>query len=176
VGDREIILGEITRQQAVLDRLEQERDHTRERLRALEALLGNGTASIAAAASPATSAEKVALFRRLFRGRDDIYPRYWDNPRTGRHGYAPACANEWVRGVCEKPRVKCGECPNQSFIRVSDQARAKEQAHQLSGTCLFRPASGETFRQLGARRSSIARYGCRWPGWLGRLKALSSGA
>ena len=122
VGDRETILDEIARQQAVLDRLEQERDRTRERLLALEASLGNGTASIAAAASPATSAEKVALFRRLFRGRDDVYPRYWDNPRTGRHGYAPACANEWVRGVCEKPRVTCGDCSNQAFIPVSDQA------------------------------------------------------
>jgi hypothetical protein len=27
-----------------------------------------------------------------------------------------------VRGVCEKPRVKCGECPNQAFVPVSDQA------------------------------------------------------
>src|SRR5205807_4196256 len=25
------------------------------------------------------------------------------------------------RGVCEKPRVKCSECPNQAFISVSDQ-------------------------------------------------------
>jgi hypothetical protein len=62
VGDRETILVEIARQRAVLDRLEQERDQTRERLRALEASLGNGTASIPAAASPATSADKVALF------------------------------------------------------------------------------------------------------------------
>jgi hypothetical protein len=27
-----------------------------------------------------------------------------------------------VHGGCEKPRVKCGDCPNQAFIRVSDQA------------------------------------------------------
>src|SRR5574337_318158 len=40
---------------------------------------------------------------------------------TGRKGYAPACANEWVPGVCEKPRVKCGECPNQAFLPVEDQ-------------------------------------------------------
>jgi hypothetical protein len=104
VGDRETILGEIAREQAALDRLEQERAQARERLRALEASLGNGTAATPAAASPATSAEKIALFRKLFRGRDDLYPRYWENPRTGRRGYAPACANEWLRGVCEKPR------------------------------------------------------------------------
>ncbi len=71
--------------------------------------------------TPVTSAEKVALFRSLFRGREDIYPKFWSNARTGRKGYAPACANEWVRGVCEKPRVKCGECPHQAFLPVEDQ-------------------------------------------------------
>ena len=30
----------------------------------------------------------------------------WTNVKTGRKGYAPACANEWVRDVCEKPRIK----------------------------------------------------------------------
>src|SRR5436189_2496180 len=64
---------------------------------------------------------KIALFRSLFRGRDDVYPRRFESRKTGRSGYAPACANEWVRGVCEKPRVKCGECPNQAFVSRSDQ-------------------------------------------------------
>ena len=68
-----------------------------------------------------TSAEKLALFRRRFRGRLDVFARRWTNPRTGRAGYAPACANEWVRGICEKPRVKCGECANQAFLSLSDQ-------------------------------------------------------
>jgi len=122
VGDRETILGEIARQQAVVERLDREREQARERLRAFEASLGDDTASTVAAMSPTTSAEKIALFRSLFRGRADVYPRYWENPRTGRRGYAPACANEWVRGVCEKPRVKCGECPNQAFLPVGDQA------------------------------------------------------
>ena len=27
-----------------------------------------------------------------------------------------------MRGVCDKPRVKCGECPNQAFIPVGDEA------------------------------------------------------
>src|SRR5439155_6608511 len=52
--------------------------------------------------------------------REEVYPRFWTNARTGRKGYAPACGNEWVRGVCEKPRVKCGECPNQAFLPVED--------------------------------------------------------
>ena len=70
------------------------------------------------AASP--SASKVSLFRKLFAGRTDVFPVRWENSSTGRSGYAPACRNEWVRGVCDKPQVKCGECPNQAFIPVSD--------------------------------------------------------
>ena len=65
-------------------------------------------------ASP--SHEKVDLFRRLFAGRPDVFPMRWDNRKTGRSGYSPACANEWVRGICGKPKVKCGECPHQKFI------------------------------------------------------------
>jgi hypothetical protein len=41
----------------------------------------------------------------LFRGRDDVYPRRFESRKAGKSGYAPACANEWVRGVCEKPQV-----------------------------------------------------------------------
>ena len=63
---------------------------------------------------------KIALFRSLFRGRDDVYPRRFESRKTGRAGYAPACANEWVRGVCEKPRIKCAECPNRRFLPVTD--------------------------------------------------------
>ena len=70
------------------------------------------------AASPA--AEKIALFRSLFAGRADVFPVRWENRKTAKSGYAPACANEWVKGICGKPRVKCGECPNQAFIPVTD--------------------------------------------------------
>src|SRR5579883_2860877 len=65
--------------------------------------------------------DKVSLFKSLFRGREDVFPRLWENPRKGTKGYAPACSNEWVQGVCEKPRVKCGERPNQAFIPAGDQ-------------------------------------------------------
>jgi superfamily II DNA or RNA helicase len=65
-------------------------------------------------ASP--TAEKIALFRSLFRGREEVFPRRWENPKSGKSGYSPACRNEWVRGVCEKPQVKCRECPNQAFV------------------------------------------------------------
>ncbi len=35
-------------------------------------------------------------------------------------GPAPACANEWRAGVCEKPRIKCGDCSNRLLIPMSD--------------------------------------------------------
>ena len=66
------------------------------------------------------AAEKVALFRRLFSGRTDVVPVRWENQKSGKSGYSPACMNEWVRGVCGKPQVKCGDCPNQAFIGASD--------------------------------------------------------
>jgi hypothetical protein len=45
---------------------------------------------------------KIALFRSLFRGREDVYPRRFESRKTGKAGYAPACANEWVRGHLRK--------------------------------------------------------------------------
>jgi hypothetical protein len=71
--------------------------------------------------SPSAVKDKIALFRSLFRGREDVYPRRFESRRTGRAGYAPACGNEWVRGICEKPRIKCAECPNRRFLPVADE-------------------------------------------------------
>ena len=77
---------------------------------------------------------KIALFRSLFRGRDDVYPRRFENQKTGKSGYAPACGNEWTRGLCEKPRIKCGACPNQHFLPVTDQVvRWHLSGHDDSG-------------------------------------------
>jgi len=67
-----------------------------------------------------STGDKVTLFRRLFRGRTDVYPLRWESKTSGRSGYAPACANEWRAGVCEKPRIKCSECPNRAFLPLSD--------------------------------------------------------
>src|SRR5262249_20314858 len=71
---------------------------------------------------PSTPGEKVTLFRSLFRGREDIFPTQFVSKKTGRTGYAPACRNKFVKGVCELPRGKCGECPNQAFIPLDDVA------------------------------------------------------
>lgn len=64
--------------------------------------------------------DKVALFRRLFRGRTDVYPIRWEGKTSAKSGYSPACANEWRAGVCEKPRIKCGDCGSRLLIPLSD--------------------------------------------------------
>ena len=73
------------------------------------------------ATSSLATDEKVALFRQLFRGRtDDVYPVRRES-KAGKSGYAPACANEWRPGVCEKPCVKCGDCQQQQLLPLTDQ-------------------------------------------------------
>lgn len=67
-----------------------------------------------------TTDEKVALFRTLFRGRMDVYPIRWEGKTSGKSGYAPACANEWRAGVCEKPRIKCGDCAHRVLQPLTD--------------------------------------------------------
>ena len=64
--------------------------------------------------------EKVALFRRLFRGRDDVWALRWESKTSGKSGYSPACANEWQARICGKPRIKCGDCAHRQLIPVSD--------------------------------------------------------
>ena len=50
----------------------------------------------------------------------DVYPVRWESKTSGKSGYAPACANEWRAGVCEKPRIKCGDCGHRLLIPLSD--------------------------------------------------------
>ncbi|MDR3414919.1 MAG: DEAD/DEAH box helicase family protein [Nevskia sp.] len=79
-------------------------------------------ATPAAAPKPSqlSTDEKVTLFRRLFRGRTDVYALRWEG-KSGKAGYAPACSNEWKPGICEKPRIKCAECPHRQFLPVTDR-------------------------------------------------------
>ncbi len=117
-------IAELEQRLSVLD---EERKLTAKRLTELKAL-GATPASPLESARPtadvtmtASTAAKITLFRNLFRGRDDVFPRRWDNAKTGKTGYSPVCHNEWVRGICGKPQMKCGDCPNQAFRPVTDE-------------------------------------------------------
>lgn len=73
-----------------------------------------------AAASALSPENKISLFRSLFHGREDVYPVRWE-AKTGKCGYSPACANEWIRPLCIKPRMKCSDCENRELMPVSDE-------------------------------------------------------
>lgn len=73
---------------------------------------------------------KLALFRRLFRGRADVFPMRWES-KAGKSGYSPACANEWRPGVCEKPRIKCGDCSFRQLLPLTDQVLYKHLAGEI---------------------------------------------
>ncbi len=73
----------------------------------------------AAAPSHFTADDKIALFRRLFLGRDDVYAQRWESA-NGTSGYSPVCGNQWKPDICHKPRVKCGD-PNQRQLLEESQ-------------------------------------------------------
>ncbi len=105
-----------------LHALDQERQRLAARLKELQRTLAEqprAPAAKRAVTNSSPAAGKIALFRRRFAGRTDAFPVRWENPKTGRLGRAPACANEWVRGVCGKPQIRCGECPSQAFIPMT---------------------------------------------------------
>jgi superfamily II DNA or RNA helicase len=124
---RQELLDAITQEEVRLDRLGAELDDAHGRLAELRSELESLGSDAQTAGSlppnptPQTPADKVHLFRSLFRGREDVFPTRFVSTRTGKPGYAPACRNKFVRGVCELPKVKCGECPNQAFL-ASDEA------------------------------------------------------
>lgn len=104
--------------------LDAERSQLQRELEALEVRLASERALVAVrpalGSAPVTnnssSREKIELFRRLFAGRPDVFPVRWESSRSGRSGYSLACFNEWVKGICGKPKVKCGACPHQKFV------------------------------------------------------------
>ena len=65
--------------------------------------------------------EKIRLFRSFFRGREDVFPRRFENSKTGKSGYSPVCRNEWQAGICQKPKVACQECNFRAFTQVNDE-------------------------------------------------------
>jgi len=114
---RENILQEITEAKQQIAHLRKKQEEAaitlqllNERLFQYDKAKPQQTTNLSADSIPAATnispEDKIALFRRLFRGREDVYPKLWQNQKTDNIGYSPACSNEWVRGVCEKPRIK----------------------------------------------------------------------
>ncbi|MEO6005260.1 MAG: DEAD/DEAH box helicase family protein [Opitutus sp.] len=114
-----------------------------------EGQLRLATAATAPTSPPRSPAEKVALFIDLFGTRRSVYPKRWENQKTGKSGYAPACDNEWWPGICEKPKIKCTECLRQRFPPLDEQSIEGHLrgAHTLG---VYAIATDDTCRFLAA--------------------------
>jgi superfamily II DNA or RNA helicase len=129
---RDDLLLAIAQQEDRLGRLSEEQEDARRCLGALNAELASLGAEpeirvrlppAVEASVPRTSAEKVKLFRSLFRGRENVFPTRFVSKKTGKSGYAPACSNKWAPGLCAlKTGGRCGDCANQAFVRFDDGA------------------------------------------------------
>jgi superfamily II DNA or RNA helicase len=65
--------------------------------------------------------ERVDLFLKLFSCRRSVYPKRWENTKTGKSGYSPVCLNEWVKPICKKPEIKCGVCHFHKFEELNSK-------------------------------------------------------
>jgi superfamily II DNA or RNA helicase len=63
---------------------------------------------------------KIQLYKSLFKGRADVYATRWE-AKDGRSGYLPACAHEWDRPICQKPKIKCSKCQHRTLLPLTDQ-------------------------------------------------------
>ena len=69
--------------------------------------------------------KKIEIFSKMFAGRNDVYARMWTSRKTGKSGYSPVCKNEWARGICRKPEIKCSQCSNREFIPLDESVIEK---------------------------------------------------
>jgi len=118
MSDQEAIhkqLDEIDRRLARLDEEKQRLEQQRQQL------VNHLQNDLSFTQTQLTTDQKVSIFQNLFRGRTDTFATRWQN-KQGRSGYSVACNNEWVKGVCNKPRVKCGECPSRDYKVLNKQA------------------------------------------------------
>ncbi|MCK9420194.1 MAG: DEAD/DEAH box helicase [Nitrospirae bacterium] len=126
MSNKKELLDAIAKVEALFSKLDSEREQALSRLNALKQQLAVLEAAYADQSIPyatRTPQEKVSLFRSLFRGREDIFPKLWTS-RAGKKGYSPACSNDWISVTCgktHKPPVKCSECSNRKFLPVTDQ-------------------------------------------------------
>jgi len=130
IKKREDIINAISSIKTRLKELDAEREQLVQELNALQLSLADIESSsfsspAASVTAQSSTVKKVELFRGLFRGREDIYPKLWVSKKTGSVGYSPVCKNEWLRGICQKPSVKCGECKNRKLYPLSDDVIRK---------------------------------------------------
>lgn len=78
------------------------------------------SAELSVVTNESSKYDKIKLFNSLFKGRMDVFAKRYES-KNGKSGYSPACSNEWVPGVCRKPKIKCSECLVHALTPISDQ-------------------------------------------------------
>ncbi|PWJ64898.1 MULTISPECIES: hypothetical protein [unclassified Fibrobacter] len=103
----------------LLSNLEAEKSALLKRLQEIDEQIALLKRSVAVVDKFSPVVEKVKLYQSLFQGRSDVYARRFESAKTGKSGYQPVCKNEWVPGVCNKPKVKCGDCSSRCFLPMT---------------------------------------------------------
>lgn len=89
---------------------------------------------IDARSSPET---KIALFRSLFAGRDDVYAVRWENGRNGKAGWSPAVVGGWANA----------RRPDRAYLPLTDVATEAHLTGQVH-VGLYPLLRGDTCRLL----------------------------
>ena len=76
--------------------------------------------------------EKVKIFMEVFKGRTDLYAKRWVSNKTGKSGYSPVCKNEFSVYKCDKPRMKCSECPYRELLPLTDDIILKHLKGEIT--------------------------------------------
>ena len=76
--------------------------------------------------------EKVKIFMEVFKGRTDLYAKRWASNKTGKSGYSPVCKNEFSVYKCDKPRVKCSECPYRELLPLTEDIILKHLKGEIT--------------------------------------------
>ncbi len=151
--------------------LQAELDHARADLARIAAVPPTSASTGLSSTPKLTPEEKVALFRRVFRGREDVYPVRFVSKKTGKSGYSPECSNKFVDGLCDLRTTKCSECRNRAYRPLDDAAVVGhlEGRHVIGvypmlpdETCWFLAMDfdGEAWQDdVGAVREACARIG-----------------
>ena len=125
---KEDILKSIDFLESRLKKINDERDKVIQEIQKLKGSLSNikesslhNSRQSSSINSQSSINKKIVLFRSLFKGRSDVYPKLWVSKKTGKKGYSPVCENEWIDGLCKKGVIKCGECRNRKFSSLTDE-------------------------------------------------------
>ena len=123
MSDKKSLEQAIAREESLLFKLDEARAQTLSRLNEFKRELASAKSICSESGLNCRSdmADKIRLFLSLFKGRDDVYARRWENRKKGTSGYSPHCLNEWARGLCAKPKGKCSGCRHKAYVPLDEK-------------------------------------------------------